>query len=548
MKRQRTRWATLSILFGTAGAVAAFSRAGPAPLLAFPFAFFAVCTGLLGVWRVKTQPERRTGLRGAVTGCVLGVLAFFLGLGALPEVFRQAQRFDGGGGPGRRFHRGDAEAWREANRVPDERPFDPTQFKLPVVVLHSLGRSITGDRPTIVRGDFYDVIPGRSLDPGHPSQSGWVSVHGRGNSSRWLPKSSYTLHTLDAQTNQAKVALLGLPKEEDWVLYAPFEDKSLLRDVLAFELARRMGHYAPRTRFVELFIDEEPQPTALASKQYAGVYVLVEKIKRAKERVNIAKLEPEDVSEPAISGGYIVKRDHDDDRGARFHTSRGGPFFYVSPNERRITPEQRAWLSRYFRAFESALYGPDFADPQTGYAAYLDVDAFLDAHWLTELSKNVDGFRYSTFITKDRGGKLRPEPPWDFNRAFGNANYYGGWQTSGWYWPRLRPNEISWYQRLREDPEFRKRAAERWWKWRREVFEPTQIHALIDQWVTDLEGAQQRNFERWPVLGQQITCNYYVGQTYADEVRWLKEWITRRVAWIDSQVRQSEEGREEGHP
>lgn len=74
--------------------------------------------------------------------------------------------------------------------------------------------------------------------------------------------------------------------------------------------------------------------------------------------------------------------------------------------------QQRAWLARYFRSFESALYGPDFADPQAGYAAFLDVDSFIDAHWLIEMSKNVDGFRYSAFITKDRGGKLKTEPPW----------------------------------------------------------------------------------------------------------------------------------------
>ncbi|HEV8543391.1 MAG TPA: CotH kinase family protein, partial [Verrucomicrobiae bacterium] len=190
----------------------------------------------------------------------------------------------------------------------------------------------------------------------------------------------------------------------------------------------------------------------------------------------------------------------------------------------------------YFNAFESALYGSDFADPKTGYAAYLDVDAFIDAHWLVEMSKNVDGFRYSAFLFKDRNGKINAGPPWDWNRSFGNANYYGGGQTHGWYWSRLRPNEISWYQRLREDPEFARHSAARWKELRKDIFEPKNISALIDQYAGQLHEAQQRNFERWPIIGEQITCNFYVGHSYEDEVRWLKKWITDRINWIDRQM------------
>ena len=201
-----------------------------------------------------------------------------------------------------------------------------------------------------------------------------------------------------------------------------------------------------------------------------------------------------------------------------------------------ITPEQKSWLTAYFNSFESALYGPEFTDPQSGYAAYLDVDSFIDAHWHNELGKNVDGFRYSAYLIKDRNGKLKPEPPWDWNRSFGNANYYGGGQPRGWYWHNIRPNEISWYRRLREDPQFLQRCSDRWIELRKNVLDPKRISARIDALAAQLDEAQQRNFKRWPILGQSITCNYYIGQTYREEVQWLKDWIERRIAWIDSQV------------
>ncbi|MFO1498993.1 MAG: CotH kinase family protein, partial [Verrucomicrobiota bacterium] len=330
------------------------------------------------------------------------------------------------------------------------------------------------------------------------------------------------------------VPLLGMPAEADWVLYAPYEDKTLIRDVLAYDLARSMGHYAPRTQFVELFI--RSSQGSLSMRDYEGVYVLTEKIKRGKNRVPVAKLEAKDRTEPDISGGYILKRDHSDGPGARFRTSHGGPYFYIYPKPDKITSEQKRWIREYLQTFESTLESPEFDDPQHGYARFLDVDSFIDAHWLIELGKNVDGFRYSAFLSKDRDGKLKPEPPWDWNRSFGNANYYGGGQPRGWYWTNLRPNEINWYRRLRQDPAFARRCTARWRELRQGAFDPKRISGRIDELAAQLAGAQKRNFQRWPVLGHQVTCNYYVGDSFEAEVQWLKKWIDHRIAWIDQQV------------
>jgi hypothetical protein len=529
--KKYSRLAFFSLVLGLTGLLVLLAGPGWLPAVAIPLGFAAACLGILALLSIQAARLRLRGRGPAIVALCLGIVV------AESSVFVLVSRFFRSSRP---INRPQAR-WEQSRRVPNlwappSLPAEPaTNFtsNLPLVVLETGGRYLSQGRPALVRAEFYDTAKGRASLGAPPDYAGLASIHRRGNTTQRLPKSSFTFHTVDGQTNQVKAALLGLPAEEDWVLYAPFEDKTLIRDVLAYELANKMGRYAPRTRYVELFITASRHQ--LSMRDYAGVYVLVEKIKRGHDRVNIAKLAPEDRSEPAISGGYIIKRDHDDRSESRFYTSRGGPYFFVSPKPEAITPEQKAWLARYINAFEMALYGADFRNPQTGYAAYLDVPAFIDAHWLIEVSKNVDGFRYSAFLTKDRGGKLKPGPAWDWNRSFGNADYYGGWQTEGWYSTWLRPTEISWYHRLQDDPDFRQRCTARWLELRQGVLDLKKIHARIDELAAQLEEAQQRNFKRWPILGQQITCNYYVGDTYRDEIAWLKNWIARRMEWIDSQ-------------
>ena len=100
----------------------------------------------------------------------------------------------------------------------------------------------------------------------------------------------------------------------------------------------------------------------------------------------------------------------------------------------------------------------------------------------------------------------------------------------------LRPNEISWHHRLREDPAYVRRSAARWIELRKTVLDPKSISKLIDQIAGELNEAQVRNFERWPILGEHVSSNSFVGDSYREEVEWLKKWIEARIAWIDKQV------------
>jgi hypothetical protein len=426
---------------------------------------------------------------------------------------------------------------------------------LPVVIIDAFNQPITYQDyyPMSVR--FIDASGGRvSLLNSTADFDGRADLKRRGFTSLRYPKWSFTLKTRNDDGDKVKSSIFGLPGDSDWVLYAPYVDKSLMRDVLGYELSNQMGRYAPRTRFVEVFLHRSGDKLSY-SRDYQGVYVLTEKIKRGKERVDIAKLGTNDNSEPNISGGYILKRDHgamtgggggrgfgggggpprSPNDGVGFITPRGLHLFHVEPEEQELTDAQKKWLTRYFTDFERALYGSNFTSPTEGYAKYLDVDAFIDHFWLVELTKNVDGFRYSAFLHKPRGGKITMGPAWDWNLSFGNADYYDAYETSGWYYDNLRDSEISWIYRLRQDPDFMQRLADRWAELRRSAWATDKILGRVDAMRTQLQEPQERNFRRWSIMGRTIKPNYYVGSTFDQEVNWLKVWTKDRVAWIDRQ-------------
>lgn len=404
---------------------------------------------------------------------------------------------------------------------------------LPLVIINSFGRFISANNRSAVSIRFVGPRNGRASLLGPADFDGRASVNLRGYSTLRQPKNSLTVRLRDENGDNVKASLLGLPKESDWVLYAPYSDKTLLRDALAYELSNAMGRYAPRTRFVEVYIDRNGG--RLTDSDYVGVYVLVERIKFSKNRLNVEPIGPEDNQEPAIAGGYLFKRDHSDRYEASFRTSGGNRYFYVEPKGNEITREQTAWISRYVSQFEQALDGPNFRDPSRGYARYLDVDAFIDQHWLIEATKNIDGFRYSAFVYKPRDGKLTVGPAWDWNLSFGNADYHEGHDPKGWYTEQLRDSEIAWFRRLSEDPEFMQRTIDRWTELRRTVFSRSRIHRRIDEMAAELNEAQARNFRRWPVLGRRVNPNYFVGDTYQEEIDWMKNWIGKRIDWIDGQ-------------
>ena len=421
---------------------------------------------------------------------------------------------------------------------------------LPLVVLDTFGERVPYGQKIPVAARFVDTRTGRSSLLGSPDFEGLGELNVRGHTSLRDPKHSYHFQTKRDGKGSHKIAPLGLPKESDWVLYAPYSDKSLMRDVLGYELSNQLGRYAAHTRCVEVFLNDSGGK--ISQRNYIGVYVFEEKIKRGKNRVDIAKLTPEDVTEPNISGGYIIKKDHSDQvdnahesipmlggSGRRkeswFRSSHGNQFFYVEPKGDEITTEQKNWLRKYINKFEQVLYSDDFTDPRNGYAAYIDPGSFIDHHLLVELSKNIDGFRFSTFYYKDRGGRLNMGPIWDWNLTFGNAAPREGFNPEGWYWSQLDDRQYSWFRRLFEDPDFAQRYVDRWGELRTNQFAIVKILARIDELASLLNEAQARNFRRWHLLGRSVWPNAFVGKSFGDEVNFLKEWIRQRIEWMDQE-------------
>ncbi len=426
-----------------------------------------------------------------------------------------------------------------------------TSSNLPIVVINTNGQEIvdavkiTADMGIIYNGEG---VRNYLSDPFN-NYNGKIGIEIRGSSSQQFPKKQYAVETRDSFGADLKVSLLGFPKESDWILFAPYNDKSLMRDVLAYRIASDMGRYASRSKFCEVVLNGD----------YAGVYVLLEKIKRDANRVNIKKLESPDTSGTAVTGGYIIKIDKTDGEGNDGWYSNFLPFSersdhifyqYHYPKPEDIVQQQKTFIQNKILHFETVMkYALNIADPITGYPAYINEDSFVDFILANEVTKNVDAYRLSTFLYKNRDdidSKIYAGPVWDFNIAFGNADYYEGWKTDGWQIELLSefqniPDWESfltpfWWKKLFEDSAIRNKIYLRWQNLRSNSLATTKVLSYVDSLVTLLDEAKTRNFERWPVLGQYVWPNPFVGNTYQEEINYLKSWIIERLNWLDQNM------------
>jgi hypothetical protein len=275
----------------------------------------------------------------------------------------------------------------------------------------------------------------------------------------------------------------------------------------------------------------------------------MENIKRGEDRVNISKLMPDELSGDDLTGGYILKVDKtngltSDEYFISYPTVRLNntgyySFTYVYPDWNVIAYPQKDYINDYITNLQDALNGYYFKDPVSGYRKYMDMRSFADYQIMQELANNVDGYRYSTFFYKDKdsnGGTLHAGPLWDFDLCYGNVNYAAiNLSTSGWLYSRTG-GRIHWWARLMEDVAYKRNFAFRWRELRRGPFKTDSIMAYIDSTINVLGESVNRNYERWPILGQYVWPNYFIGTTYKEEVDWLKGWITQRLTWMDNNM------------
>ena len=405
---------------------------------------------------------------------------------------------------------------------------------LPIVVVDTSRQSIgtTFSRASSVVIDTGEQGRAKMTDP--PDFAGRAGIKKRGRSTQSQGKPQYGFELWDENNRDRDAAILNMPADSDWVLYAPFTyDRALINNAFIYDLSNQIGRYAVRTRFVEMYVNSNDD--TVSASDYVGLYIFMEKIKRGEERVNVEKLEPWDSTEPRISGGYMIKIDQLDPGDHGFRTARGNPtygdgtFCYVDPKEAEITTAQSAWIRGYLDSFENALYGPDFANPQTGYAKYIDVDCFIDHNLLNMLAMNVDALRLSTYLYKPRDGKLGMGPLWDFDRALDSAdgrdNNAQSWHGTGDGSDYL--NYI-WWDRLFKDANFWQKYIDRWFALRRGAFSTASLNATIDSMADEIREAQVRNYQKWPSQGPRFGG-------FQGEMDHLKQWLQTRCTWVDSQ-------------
>ena len=420
-------------------------------------------------------------------------------------------------------------------------PFSFSQSNLPIVIIDTFGEEIIDDpRITAHMGIINNETGINQIDDPFNGYNGQISIEIRGSSSQSFPKKQYALETQDSEGENLNVPVLGMPEENDWILHAPYSDKSLLRNYLSYELARDMGRYASRTRFCELVINGD----------YKGLYIFMEKVKRDNNRVDISKLEPDETSGDDLTGGYILKVDKWDGENNEGWYSEpplvgfdGVWYQYHYPEPDDIVDEQRDYIMDYITDFETLMASESYDDPGAGYYEQVNLGSFIDVSLMSEISKNVDAYRLSAYMYKDKDsedGRLTMGPIWDYNLAFGNADYYDGWNPEGWQMDIELGNDgfkiPFWWYRIWDDEIFTTAFNQRWHVLRQSIFSEDYIINLIDSATTLIDDAQARNFQRWPVLDEYVWPNAYVGGSYANEIEYLKNWINVRLEWMDEQT------------
>ncbi len=412
---------------------------------------------------------------------------------------------------------------------------------LPIIVISTNSQVISSS--TTITASMKVINNGlgqmNSIDDPPTDYNGYIGIHIRGQSSQSFPKKAYKVETRQSDGSNNNVSLLNLPAENDWVFYAPFSDKSLLRNFIAFQLTRELGNYSTRTAFFELFIDNG----------YKGIYVLMETIKPDKNRVDVPIIDQATTLGNDLTGGYVVKVDKFDDGIYDFSTSvsflDGEPYWYRwqyhRPTRSNINADQGDYIQGFIEQAEAAVAGNNYLNTSSGYRKYLDSYSFIDHFIIQELAKNVDAYRLSDYFTKQidsKGGKLHAMPLWDFNLGFGNVDYDDCFLTSGWvYSSPFQPGAKPFFwKRLMDDPVFQNQIKTRWTELRSNILDTAHINYLIDSVVNYLGPAVDRNFDRWDILGHYIWPNFYVASTHADEIVWTKNWIAQRIAWLDNNI------------
>jgi subtilisin-like proprotein convertase family protein len=420
---------------------------------------------------------------------------------------------------------------------------------MPIVIINTNSQQIvqtgkiTADMGIIYNGPG---VRNHMTDPWN-NYNGLIGIEIRGNYSASLPQLPYDFETRDAFGNGMDTSLIGMPSENDWCLIAMYNDKSFMRNMLAYSSFGNMGHWGPHDQLCEVILNGE----------YQGVYDLTETIKRDANRVNIAKLDVNEVTWPNVSGGYILKTDYWDNTNSWLlnyspvdHPGLDIHMDYFYPKPTVIVAQQKTYIQTFVNDYETALYGPNFTDTAVGYRKYISTRSFIDYFIVNELSRNTDGFKKSCYFYKEKDnnngtiGKMKAGPVWDFDWAWKNIPgcMFQNTDGSGWSYhindcgPDV--NGTGWYVRLLQDSTFANELNCRWQELRGTILDTTNIFHFMDSIANYSMEAQARHFANWGIMGVASGTPEVdpPRQSYQGEVDSLKSWIRKRIAWMDANM------------
>ena len=368
-----------------------------------------------------------------------------------------------------------------------------------------------------------------------------VGVKLRGSSSSGFPKKSYGMEFLSEGEAETDAPLLGMPSGSDWALISCYDfDRAFMRNAWVYEASRRAGRWAPRTRLVEVYFNQDGD--TLEYGDYRGVYVLCESVRRGADRIDIAGLELSDTTAPGVTGGYIFKVDRKDGDEFSWRTTRslplagtGGDGLVIHrPKLPDLASQQSTYLVNHFQQFEDTLFTEAAGGFATrNYRSFIDSTSWVDHNIFCAFAKNVDALRLSAYFHKDRGGPMVAGPLWDFDRS---ANSTDGRDDLTNTWNGIPDSTnfftFGWWEKLFQDTEFRQLYVDRWQALRRGPLATAQFHGVLDGFLSEFKSSDadhpaRRDYARW--YGSPTANNIDT------ETGNLKTWLATRATWIDSQ-------------
>ena len=396
-----------------------------------------------------------------------------------------------------------------------------------------------GEEEIIVEINIYDNEQAQNSIKNEETIKSNAFFRIRGNSSRYFDKNSYKINFIDSQKLPVQYEVMGMQQGDEWALYGPFLDKTLMRNYMWLNISAKIMGYAPNVRFCECYIDG----------QYKGLYLMMETIEKADERVNIATYDKDSRVIP-----YILKMDKFDEDSIESlstftqytsHLDYEAGFTILYPGDSELTEDVKKYIEKDISEFEKSIYSYDFNNPQKGYNQYIDVDSWVDYYIIQEFLANNDMCSRSTYLYKDKGGKLTMGPVWDFNNVC--DNYISGeYYVEGFYFAQNR----LWYEMLLKDEAFVRKIQKRYKELRKTYLNEDYINKYIDETIAYLGDAIQRNYEIWGYSfkreNQTSKTQYLMPiernpESYEEAIKQYKEFITKRGEWLDNNIESLEQ-------